>query len=160
MKILILFILCSNYLIHPNVAIKNHQYQSSLSKESVEGDLSDLYGRDDDYSEGLGISYYLNTLVYNYIYFWSEDNLNLIDKTIFICTVKEKNSQNGYRQLGLIGNFLSTHSYRDCTPFVTTNSNQYEYQKAGYNNCREENDKANQQKIIALTAKVLGLTKR
>ena len=86
--------------------------------------------------------------------------MNLIDKTIIICTVEGKNSQNGYRQLGLIGNFVSSHSYRDCTPFVALNSNhQYEHQKAGYNNCREENDRADQQKIIALTAKVLELTK-
>ena len=47
--------------------IKNHQYQSSLSEDSYEDDLSDLYGKDDDYSEGLGNIYYLNTLVSNYI---------------------------------------------------------------------------------------------
>ena len=65
--ILILLIFCTNCLIHPNVAIKNHQYQSSLSEDSYEDDLSDLYGKDDDYSEGLGNIYYLNTLVSNYI---------------------------------------------------------------------------------------------
>ena len=54
-------------MIHPNVAIKNHQFQSSVSKDSVEGDLSDLYGRDDDYSNGSGIVYYLNALLFNNI---------------------------------------------------------------------------------------------
>ena len=67
MKVFVLFILCSNYLIHPNVAVKNHQYQSSLSKDSVEGDLSDLYEIDDDYSEDLGNIYYLNFIVSNYV---------------------------------------------------------------------------------------------
>ena len=87
-------------------------------------------------------------------------NLSLIYKTITICKFKGKKTQNGYRQLGLIGNFVSGHSYRDCTPFVALKSNhQWEHQKAGYNNCREENDRADQQKIIALTAKVLELTK-
>ena len=63
MMIFILFIFWSNYLIHLNVAIKNHEYQSSLQQDSVEGDLSDLYERDDDYSDSLGNIYYLNTLV-------------------------------------------------------------------------------------------------
>ena len=67
MKIFTFFTLCLNYLIHPNVAIKNHQYQSSLSEDSFEDDLSDLYGKDDDYSEGSGNIYYLNTFVSNYI---------------------------------------------------------------------------------------------
>ena len=87
----------------------------------------------------------------------------MIDKTIIICTVEGKNSQNGYRQLGLTGNFVSSHSYRDCTPFVTTEfslNQQYEHQKTGYSNCRTENEKTDQQNIIALTAKVLELTKR
>ena len=56
---LIFFILCSNFLIYPNVAIKNHQYQSSLTQDSYEDDLSDLYGRDDDYSDILGNICYL-----------------------------------------------------------------------------------------------------
>ena len=54
-------------MIHPNVAIKNHQYQGSVSKDSVEEDVSDLYGRDDDYSDGSGIVYYLNALLSNNI---------------------------------------------------------------------------------------------
>jgi len=107
-------------LIHPNVAIKNHKYKSSLSEDSFEDDLSDLYGKDDDYSEG---------------------------------SVEGKNSQNGYRQLGLIGNFVSTHSYSDCEPFRTTDG-------MAYNNCMGINAKMAQQNIIALTAKNLELTKR
>ena len=57
----------SNYLIHSNVALQKHQYQSSLSQDSAEGDLSDLYGRDDDYSDSLGNIYYFDTLVSYYI---------------------------------------------------------------------------------------------
>ena len=64
-----------------------------------------------------------------------------------------KKTQNGYRQLGLIGNFVSTHSYSDCTPFRNTDA--YAYQ-----NCMGSNAKMDQQNIIALTAKVLELTKR
>merc|ERR1712212_156478 len=118
MMIFILFILWSNYLIHSNVALKKHQYQSSLSQDSAEGDLSDLYGRDDDYSDSL----------------------------------EGKKVQNGYRQLGLLGNFVGTHSYRDCLPLYDINDRQH-------TNCMVANAKMDQQNISALTAKVLELTK-
>ena len=59
MMIFILFILCSNFLIYSNVAIKNHQYQSNLLQDSVEGDIADLYGGDDDYSNDIGNMNYL-----------------------------------------------------------------------------------------------------
>ena len=94
MMIFILFILWSNYLIHSNVALQKHQYQSSLSQDSAEGDLSDLYGRDDDYSDSLGNIYYFDTLVSHYI-FWAEVNLSFIYKILLIANSKERKRRTG-----------------------------------------------------------------
>lgn len=135
------------------MAVKNLQYQISLSKDSVEGDLSDLYEIDDDYSENSGNIYYSNFIVSNNVIFWFEANLNLIDKTTIVCTVQEKNSKNGYRQLGPIGNLPTTHSYGDCRSLLHIGG-------APYHNCLLANAKMDQQNIIALTTKVLELTKR
>ena len=65
--------------------------------------------------------------------------------------------QNGYRQLGLIGSFVNTNSYRDCGPAQN---------KPGggilnkFIQCIEVNDKVGQQNDIQLATKVLELTKR
>ena len=91
--IFIHFIFWSNYLIPPNVAIKDQQYQSSLSQDSVEGDLSDLYGRDDDYSDSLGNIYYFNTLVSHYIK--AEVNLSFIYKILLFANSKERKRRTG-----------------------------------------------------------------
>ena len=76
-------------------------------------------------------------------------------QNITICQFKGKKTQNGYRQLGLNGNFISTHSYTDCTTqFSATDGG------SAYDNCMRVNAKIDQQNIIALTAKNLELTKR
>ena len=82
----------------------------------------------------------------------------MIDKTIIICEVEGSKAQTGYRQLGLIGNIVSTHSYRDCTP-VLTHRNWFKT-LVNYHNCMVTNAKTDQQNINALTAKLLELTKR
>ena len=83
---------------------------------------------------------------------------NFNKETIIVCKLKGTKTQNGYRQLGIIGNFVSTHSYGECRQLQHF-SGGYEYLQEAYARCMEANAKMLQQNIIALTAKVLELTK-
>ena len=78
----------------------------------------------------------------------SEAYLNSINKTIIVCKVKRKKSQNGYRQLGPIGNFVNAHSYSDCGTYELKRSNK---QQNIIIKCMLANAKMDQQNIIALT---------
>ena len=73
-------------------------------------------------------------------------------QNITICKFKGKKTQNGYRQLGLIGNFVSPLSPSDCRK---------SHYRVGdeYGNCVVQNDQMNHQNIMALSTKVLELTK-
>ena len=79
------------------------------------------------------------------------------DSSLYLKFITEKGKeikpQNGYRQLGLIGSFVSTHSYRDCKPPKTCGCSDVD-------ECLNANDKVSQQNYIQLATKVHQLTKR
>ena len=71
--------------------------------------------------------------------------------------LKEIKPQDGYRQLGLIGSFVSTHSYKDCKPAKTCKLRQSCF---SVDECLNANVKVIQQNYIQLATKVDQLTKR
>merc|ERR1712212_463006 len=60
-------------------------------------------------------------------------------------SVKETQTKNGYRQLGLIGNSISSHSFRNCRHLENCPNGCQEYY-----NCVFTNDESNHQNIIQL----------
>ena len=64
----------------------------------------------------------------------------MYSKSCFIFKVKGTQTKDGYRQLGLIGNSISTHAYRKCRDLLEGNG------KVLWN-CMFTNDESNQENI-------------
>ena len=145
---MIVFMLCLYLFIHSNYCLSYNYGQESPSETSSEENLADFYGRSDEYLNESGKLWCFCYFICHYIqHFYFSFSF----KTCFICKVQRTKTKNGYRQLGLIGNSISTHSYSNCRHFP---------RNPAFHNCMITNDELNKQNIIQLATEVHQLKKR